>query len=208
VWFGGVLAVPLVALSALVVAIVTALVVYPPLADLGARAAVVHLYDRVVLSEVGPLLSAGALAARSAPAIAAELAAMRASYETDALMAHGVPTDVWLRLPRLAGSVLSAVALSVVAVVVCYAGAGGALWLGGAPWAEVLALLDGVWDPGRLLGCCGKAALYGLGVGAVATGLGLSGRRDPTSAPGRASAAVGAALLPVLVLDVLLAFNA
>lgn len=208
VWFGGVLAVPLVAAAALVVAMVTAWMVYPPLSDLGARVAVVRLFDRVVLTEVGPLFAAGALAARSAPAIAAELAAMRASWETDALVAHGVPPDVWIRLPRLAGSVLSAVSLSVVVVVVSYLGAGGALWLGGAPRAEVLALLDGLGDAPRLLACCAKAAVYGLGVGAVATGLGLSGRRDPTAAPRRASAAVGAALLPVLVVDVLLAFDA
>lgn len=61
----------------------------------------------VVLRELGPLLCAIIIIARSSPAIASELGTMKINNEMNYLKAMGIDCDIYLILPRIIGITIS-----------------------------------------------------------------------------------------------------
>lgn len=141
----GLNALPIVALLTFLVGAVVAFMGATVLASFGAVARTVDLVAYAFMRELGVMLAAILLAGRTASAFTAQIGAMKANEEIDALRVQGMdPTEV-LVLPRLLALVLTLPLLTFVAVASGLAGgAAVAVFALGIPGAHVLNIVQGV----------------------------------------------------------------
>jgi phospholipid/cholesterol/gamma-HCH transport system permease protein len=153
------------------------------LGQVGATDLIGELMVVVIVRELGPLLTALAVAGRSGTAIAAELATNTVMGEVRALEAMGIDPYHYLVLPRLFGSMLSVAMLIVVFdVVSLFAGllaAGANGMSAGRYFGGVLGELTTA-DLGLTVL---KGLIFGGLIGLVPSFQGLSIRGDPTEIP-------------------------
>jgi phospholipid/cholesterol/gamma-HCH transport system permease protein len=160
-----------------------------------------------VVDELGPLLAAIIIVARSAVAIATELALMEARAETDDLASLRISVLDYLVVPRMAALTLSAVALTVYFQSVAVAGglAVSALYqnvsflIQLARFVDVLTLAD-------VFVALSKSFCFGAAVAAISCYHGLAAGRSLTAVPLAAMRAVIQSLLFVFVIDVMFAY--
>jgi phospholipid/cholesterol/gamma-HCH transport system permease protein len=111
----GVLAVPIVALVQLFIGIILALQMAPTLRDYGQLERVADVVGIAIVRELGPLITAIVLSGFAGASIAAEIGAMVEAEEIKALRAHAFDPHQFLVVPRFLATVVSLVALSVIA---------------------------------------------------------------------------------------------
>ncbi len=111
----GVLAIPIVALIASLIAVIVAYIGAQQLRQFGGEIFVVDLVTIAVLRELGVLLTAIIVAGRSGSAFAAEIGVMKLNDEVDALRAIGMDPVEVLIVPRILGLVIALPLLTVVA---------------------------------------------------------------------------------------------
>jgi len=111
VYFTGVRAIPFAAFLSLLVA--TMVAVQAPYSAAAGGNILGSVLVVVLVRELGPLAAALIVVTRSGTAMAAELATMGVSGETDGLAGMGVEPFEYLVLPRLVGTAISLVALTV-----------------------------------------------------------------------------------------------
>lgn len=136
-----------------------------------------------IVRELGPLITALAVAGRSGTAIAAELATNQVLGEVRALEAMGIDPKQYLVLPRFVGAVVSMFALLVVFDIVAIgAGFAAAAFNGmaGDRYAQIVLQSLTARDVWLTVA---KALATGLIVGIVPSYFGLSVRRAPTEIP-------------------------
>lgn len=195
-----------VALVVLLSGILSFLVISQAVRELGRYGAtdlIGTLMVVAIVRELGPLITALAVAGRSGTAIAAELATNRVLGEVRALEAIGIDPKQYLVLPRFVGSLVSVFALLVLFdVVAVSAGFAAASFNGmsGPRYAEIvlksLAARD-VWLT------VAKAAAFGLIVGVVPSYYGLSVRRAPTEIPIATSRATVSSIVGIFLCSAL-----
>lgn len=157
----------------------------------------------VMLRELGPLFAAIVLIARSATAMSSELASMQVNGEIRQLeVGMGIPVVSYLLMPRILGSMLSAIVLSFFLQMGAILTGMLAVYLSGynqdiPPVLTVMSLFDISWS-------LAKSALFGLWIGAIACSHGLRVGFSMTEIPQAASRAVISAVLSVFILDGLL----
>lgn len=138
-----------------------------PMRRFGAQIFVADLIGISMLRELGPLMAAILLTARSGSAFAAELGTMKVNEEIDALTTMGLPAVRFLVLPRVVAAV---VVVPVLAVLVDFAGlAGGAVMFLVLDYPLVTyanRVIDAV-GPVDFLGGIAKALVFGVIVAAV-----------------------------------------
>ncbi len=83
------------------------------LADFGAKDYLGRILSIAILRELGPVLTALMIAARVAAGITAELGAMKASNQLDAMVAFGIDPIKKLAVPRLISLIIMVPALTV-----------------------------------------------------------------------------------------------
>lgn len=160
-----------------------------------------------VVGELGPMLAAITVVARSSVAIATELALMRARGETDQLEAIGVPALNYLVVPRLVALTVSLIVLTVYFEAVAVLGG-----LAATALVQNMAfgiLLDRFLDiasPLHFAVAMLKSAIFGLVIAAVSCWQGLSGLRSVNSVPVAAMNAVVQSLLGVFIVDAFFAY--
>lgn len=156
----------------------------------------------ITLDELAPLLTAFLIAARSAPAMASELATMQANGEVQLLTRLGVPPLHYLVIPRVAGmttaSMLLAIYFGFAATVA------GSAFAAGSHMLDALALVAESLEISVLTMCLVKSALFGTAIALIACYTGLSARGSYTEVPIAASRAVVRSLAVVFVLDLML----
>jgi len=138
-----------------------------PMRRFGAQLFVADLVGISMLRELGPLMAAILLTARSGSAFAAELGTMKVNEEIDALTTMGLPAVRFLVLPRVVAAVLVVPAL---AVLVDFAGlAGGAVMflVLDFPLVTYVNRVTDAVGPADFLGGIFKAFFFGLIVAAV-----------------------------------------
>jgi len=156
----------------------------------------------IVVRELGPLLTAVIVIARSGTAVAAELATMKISGEIDVLESMGIPSDRYLILPRILGVSAAVVFLTLYAEVVAVAGgylAGSLLWgisleqynQGIVPFLTMREIGISVF----------KSLSFGLIIAAVCCRQGLSVEGSFTQIPQAATKGVMRSLLLVFLHD-------
>lgn len=156
----------------------------------------------ITLNELAPLLTAFLIAARSAPAMASELATMQANGEVRLLARHGVPPLDYLVVPRVFGMATGSALLAI------YFGfaatAAGSAFAAGSHMIDTLALVAESLRVNMVLMCLLKSVLFGAAVAAVACHTGLSARGSYNEVPIAASRAVVRSFALVFLLDLVL----
>jgi len=155
-----------------------------------------------VVRELGPLLTATIVIARSGAAIATELGSMRLAGEIDAIDAIGIPPEEYLLLPRLAGMTLAMAALTI------YFEAGavlGGILVASFGWhIPVEQFFQGIYAALTLkdvVASLGKSLLFGLAVSAICSQKGFHVSRNVTMIPRAASGGVMFSLFTIFALD-------
>jgi phospholipid/cholesterol/gamma-HCH transport system permease protein len=160
-----------------------------------------------VVGELGPVLAAIIIVARSAVAIATELALMDARAETDALAAMQIRVLDYLVVPRIAALTLSMVALTAYFQAVSVAGglAVSALYQS-SPFLVQLGRFFAVVTLADLCYALAKSLCFGLAVATISCYHGLTASRSLTAVPIAAMRAVIQSLLYVFVIDAIFAY--
>jgi phospholipid/cholesterol/gamma-HCH transport system permease protein len=200
----GVGAVRLVAGSALLVGLITVFQVAYQLAPYGAELLSARAIAWFVAREIGPLVVAMLVVARSAAAIAGEFASMSANGEIDALRAMGLDPVKYLVVPKLGALLVALPALTAIAIVLAIVGGwfGTSVVLGfnTALYLEHLHDSLAIRDVGVGLA---KSVLFAILIALVAADEGLRVERRVSAIGAAATRAVVFCLLGVLAADTL-----
>jgi len=167
-------ALPIVMLIAFLLGLILAMQAWVQLRVWGAEIYVADMVGVSVFSEIGPLMTAIVLAARSGSRNAAQLGAMVVGEEIQALEQMGIRPLAFLVLPKVVACAFAAVALGIVFDAVAVAGGGlfAATVAGIEPMAFVEQLRVAL-DLDDFLVAQAKTATFGLAVGVVGCALGL-----------------------------------
>lgn len=195
-------AIRLVGASALLVGLITIFQVANQLAPYGAELVSARALAWFVAREIGPIVVAILVVARSAAAIAGEFTSMSANGEIDALRAMGLDPVKYLVVPKLAALLIALPALTSIAVALVVAGG----WLGTSVLLgyNTALYLDYLYDS-LAIGDVGvglaKSVLFALIIGLVAADEGLRVPRTVSAIGAATTRAVVYCLLGVLGAD-------
>lgn len=195
-------AIRLVGASALLVGLITVFQVAYQLAPYGAEVVSARALAWFVAREIGPIVVAILVVARSAAAIAGEFASMGTNGEIDALRAMGLDPVKYLVVPKLAALLVALPALTAIAIALAIIGG----WLGTsvllgyntALYLEYLHESLAIGDVGVGLA---KSMLFATVIGIVAADEGLRVERRVAAIGAAATRAVVYCLLGVLAAD-------
>lgn len=112
IYFTGWQALPLISVLALATGAITVLQTTLQLSLLGGAGLVGNMMIVIIVREVGPLLTALIVIARSGTAVASEIGTMRVNREIEALEVMGVHPLSYIVFPRIMGGVISVLCLA------------------------------------------------------------------------------------------------
>lgn len=163
----------------------------------------------IVVRELGPVLTAVIVIARSGTAIATELASMKIGGEIDVLESLGIPAERYLILPRILGVAAAVVSLTLYAEVVAVA---GGFLAGSLAWGFSLEQYNEGIVPFLTIREIGisvfKSFSFGLIIAGVCCSQGLSVEGSPTQIPQAATKGVMRSLLLVFLVDAVITVTA
>lgn len=202
----GVQAIPVVAVIAFLISIISGYIGAQQLQPYGAEIYTVDLIAIGVLRELGVLLTAVMVAGRTGSAYAAELGVMKLNDEVDALESMGVDPYEVLVLPRVLGLVIAMPLLTVVADAMGLAG--GALLTGyllDLPWSQFTARLDAAVSETTFWAGMIKAPVFGALIALTGTLRGLQVRESSRELGRLTTVAVVQSIFLVIFADALFA---
>jgi phospholipid/cholesterol/gamma-HCH transport system permease protein len=195
-------ALPIVCLIGFLLGLILAMQAWVQLRVWGAEIYMADMVGVSVITEIGPLMTAIVLAARSGSSNAAQLGAMVVSEEIDALRQMGVHAVRFLVLPKVIALAVASVALGLLFDVVAICG--GALFallkadIELSAYREqtrqALAVLD------VLVATC-KSATFGVTIGVVGCALGLRVTGGSVGVARATTNAVVVSIFLIIVLD-------
>jgi len=157
----------------------------------------------VITKELGPLLTAFVITARSGTAIATQLGSMVVNHEIEAYISVGLNPISYLVVPRFIGVVMSMLILTV------YFNLFGLLgsyivvqFIRPMPLTEYLSGLLSTLQVGDMISGLVKAFVFGVIVSVVSTYQGFSVNRSTTEIPVAGIRAVGLSFILIIVADV------
>ncbi len=112
VYFTGVQGLPLVGMLALIAGTLTIIQASSQLSKVGGGAMLGNLLVVLIVRELGPLITALVVVARSGTAVASELGTMKVNSEIEALESMGIDPMSFIVFPRLVGGIISIMCLS------------------------------------------------------------------------------------------------
>lgn len=158
----------------------------------------------VITRELGPLLTAFVITARSGTAIATELGTMVVHHEIEAYLSVGLNPVSYLVVPRFIGVVVSMLVLTVYFNIFGLIGSYIVVQIiKPTPVAEYLGALLSTLTVGDVVSGLSKAFVFGVVVSVVATYQGFSVNRASTEIPVAGIRAVGQSFLLIIVADIL-----
>ncbi|MFT4197624.1 MAG: MlaE family lipid ABC transporter permease subunit [Pseudoxanthomonas sp.] len=199
-------AVPLVMLLSYLVGAVIAFLGSTILKDFGAEIYVVELVSVATLRELGVLLTAIVVAGRTASSFTAQIGAMKAREEIDAIRTLGLDPIDLLVLPRLVALLLMLPLLTFLSML---SGLAGGMTVGafdlGIPPQMYLARLHETLQLRHVLVGLSKAPVFALVIGLIGCLQGLKVEGTAQSVGERTTASVVQAISLVIVIDALAA---
>lgn len=160
----------------------------------------------VVLRELGPLLTALIVIARSGTAIAAELGSMKINGELASLELLGIPYERYLIMPRVIGAGLAVIVLTF--YFICTSFAGGLLIATTIYHLSYDQVVRGIAVslalPDVVMLIC-KSITFGIAIPAICCQAGLGVGTSATEIPQAATRAVIASLFGIFLIDGLIA---
>ncbi|MGE0142327.1 MAG: ABC transporter permease [Planctomycetota bacterium] len=167
-------ALPIVVLIGFLLGLVLAMQAWVQLRVWGAEIYVADMVGVSVLTEIGPLMTAIVLAARSGSSNAAQLGSMVVSEEIDALRQMGIDPTRFLVVPKVLSLAMSVLALGIVFDVVAICGGALFAWLvAGIEPAAFREQLSSALKLGDFAVASFKCITFGACVGVVGCALGL-----------------------------------
>ena len=157
----------------------------------------------IVVRELGPLLTAVIVIARSGTAIAPELATMKINGEIDVLESLGIPAMRYLIVPRILGVTTAVLVLTLYAEAVSVAGGfltASLAW--GVPLEQYNQGIVPFLTPREIGISFFKSAVFGLLVSTVCCSRGLSVGESLTQVPQAGTRGVMQSLLLIFLLNV------
>ena len=197
-------AVKLVGSAAVLVGLIATFLVASQLVQYSAGAIGPKTIGWFTAREFGPLVVALLIVARSAPAIAGELASMNANGEIDALRAMGLNPVKYLVAPKLAALLIVVPALTIIADGLILVGAwvGHTVFLGFSPSYFFEQFRSG-FDLRDVFIGLGKSIIFAFVLGIIAADEGLKAERRMSAIGSAATRAVVFCLIGVLGADTL-----
>lgn len=158
----------------------------------------------VITRELGPLLTAFVITARSGTAIATQLGTMVVNHEIEAYMAVGLNPISYLVVPRFIGVVVSMLVLTIYFNIFGLLGSFIVVQIfNPTPIAEYLGALMSTLTLSDVASGLIKAFVFGIVVSVVATYQGFSVNRASTEIPVAGIKAVGLSFILIIVADIL-----
>lgn len=168
---------------------------------------VVNALCWTIVRELGPLITAIIIIARSSAAIASELALMRIHGEIQSIDFMGIPHRNYLLVPRIFGVALSVAALNIYFQIIAI---GGGLFLSSvfqhiSFWEHInkFFILISTFD---FLLSLFKGLIYGAAISSSACHHGMSGGNSITDVPKATTSAVTHGIMSVFLLDAVFAY--
>ncbi|MEK6607318.1 MAG: ABC transporter permease [Myxococcota bacterium] len=197
-------AMPLIALIALSIGAIVVMQAATFLPELGGEALIGQILVLVVLKELGPILTAFVVIARSGAAMTIELGYMQVQSEIEALVTMGIDPLKLLIAPRIIGCALSVLCLTVLFDVVAFLGGFCFAAFAGRSFSSLLTnLLAAIQLKDIAVGTT-KALTFGVIIATVACLQGLSVRRSITEVPQVTIRAVVSSLFYCMAVSVVL----
>ncbi len=197
--------IPIVSLVSFLVGLIIAFQAAMVLKMFGAEIYVADMVGVSVVRELGPLITAIVLAGRSGSAFSAELGAMKAAEEVDAITTMGLSPVRELALPRVLASVMTTPFVTMIA---CFSGIlGGSLVLLAMGysmkiyWVEAVSMVSA----STFYICVFKSFLFGFTVAAIGCQRGLAAGDGPGAVGQATTSGVVTNIVVIAVLDSLLA---
>jgi phospholipid/cholesterol/gamma-HCH transport system permease protein len=161
----------------------------------------------VVFLELGPLLTAIIIIARSGTAIAAELGAMKINGEITTLECLGIPPERYLLLPRMIGVWLSVILLTVYFVLTAFLGGFLIVSLGRhVPYDQFIQGIIASLGLREVMVLAAKTCTFGVIIPLICCNAGMSVGTSATEIPQAATRAVITSLFSVFLLDGLITY--
>lgn len=168
---------------------------------------VVNILSWTIVRELGPLVTAIIIVARSSAAIASELALMRIHGEIESIGFMGIPSNSYLLVPRIFGVALSVAALNVYFQAIAI---GGGLFVSSifqhiSFWEHLNKFFDMIRLFDFLLSLV-KGLTYGVVISASACYHGMNVSHSITEVPKATTRAVTHGMLAIFMLDAVFAY--
>ncbi len=197
----GIGATPIIALVGLLLGLILAFQSAIPMRQFGAEVFVADLLGISTIRELGALMAAILLAARSGSAFAAELGTMKVNEEIDALATMGLEPVRFLVVPRVVAAVAMVPVLTM--LMSFWILVGGALVMGtlGIPLVTYVNRIAAIVDFGDLVGGLFKALFFGVVVAAVGCLRGLQTGTGAGAVGASATSAVVSGIVLIAVVD-------
>ncbi|PKL09865.1 MAG: ABC transporter permease [Spirochaetae bacterium HGW-Spirochaetae-7] len=158
----------------------------------------------VITRELGPLLTAFVITARSGTAIATELGTMVVNHEIEAYLSVGLNPISYLVVPRFIGVVVSMLVLTVYFNIFGLLGSFIVVQvIKPTPILEYLTSLLSALSVGDVVSGLVKALVFGIVVSVVSTYQGFSVNRASTEIPVAGIRAVGLSFILIIVADII-----
>lgn len=202
IYFTGIQALPLMAILALATGSIVILQSSTNLHFFGGVSWLGQLLVVIVVRELGPLITALVVIARSGTAVASEVGNMRANREIEALEIMGINPLSYIVFPRLVGGVISLVCLSFYFTLIALLGGFVVtFFVHDLPFSYYLdSLLRALKASDGILFLT-KNLFSGLIIFTIACYQGLSVRRSPTEVPVATTGAVVKSIIAVVVFN-------
>lgn len=196
----GIGAIPIITLIGFLLGMILAFQSAIPMRRFGADVFVADLLAISMLRELGALMAAIMLTARSGSAFAAEIGTMKVNEEVDALTTMGLDRTCFLVIPRVLAAVMVVPGLTMLMNVVALAGGGVVMISLGIPLITYFNRIVAAASVGDLLGGLFKAMVFGVIVAAVGCLRGLqTGSGAGAVGESTTSSVVGGIILIALV---------
>ena len=160
----------------------------------------------VIVRELGPILTAFILIARSGTAIATHLGGMVVSHEIEAYASVGINPVSYIVVPRFLGVTISMVILTLYFIIV---GLFGAYFISQVikpiPFAEYLDNLMGALRLVDIISSLVKGFVFGIIISVISTYQGFSVKVSSTEVPQKAIKAVGQGFVLCIIADAIIA---
>lgn len=204
--FTGVDALPTITLLGLAAGFAFTFRLITVLDSIGAADETVNLLVNIICLGIGPFLAAIILISRTGSAIVVDLGNMKLHGEIEGLEMLGININNYLIAPRLIGTAISQLAITVYFTVIALVfGITISGLMSSGSHFQLLYEIGTAFTPFLVLVFVIKNLLFGYAIAAIACYSGLSVRTSPTEVPQQATRAIVNCLVAIFVIEGLLA---